>query len=189
MTGLEVQARAEYILDDTIDLNDVLTGINLGLHDLAVEAPRMGIEELILAASNRSVTIPSDCLSIDQIFIGSAELEELDSPFSQDTTATGTPKDYFLVGNELRLFPLADAQYTVSLLVQKDYGVVTDLSQEIVNLPVQFHMALVYWLLSQFKYYDDELEEASFYTNEYYRYRTSLKTYQENRTNYSAGIT
>ncbi len=45
-------------------------------------------------------------------------------------------------------------------------------------------MALVWWVVSAFGYYDDELGEASYAFDEYLRYRGALKTYQENRASY-----
>jgi hypothetical protein len=187
MTGQQIKTRAEFLLEEEFETLDAIELINLGLNDLSLEAPRTDILDLTVDAMNRSVTIPSDCLSIDQVWMSGVELGETDSPFS-NLDVQGTPKSFFLVGNQLRLFPLTTTQQSLSLLVQRTYGSITDLSEEIVHLPAEFQMGLVFWLVSQFKYYDDEIEEGSYYTQEYYRYRNALSLYQRNRTNYSSSM-
>ena len=187
MTGQQIKSRAEYIIDEEIETLDAIEMINLGLNDLSLEAPRIDIIDLSLNALSRSVTIPSDCMSIDQVYLGSSELGELDSPFSVDPSLQGKPNSFFLVGGELRLYPLTPEAQGLSLLVQRSYGSITLLTDEILYVPSQFQMGLVFWVLSQFKYYDDEIEEASYYTQEYYRYRSALTQYQHNRTGYTTG--
>jgi hypothetical protein len=184
ITGRTIVSRAEYMVDDDIDTTDALEIINLGIYDLSVEAPKKGLESIALLASTRSIVVPSTCISVESVFIGSNELEELDIPFTEDQLATGTPSKFFLVENTLMLYPLSNAAQTVNLLVQKSYTPLTTLDEEPIDIPDQYRMGLVFWLLSHFKFFDDESTEASYFTKEYWRYRAALKSHQDNRSGY-----
>lgn len=184
LKGTDILKRAEYLVDDEIDPTDALPIINLGLDDLSLEAPRADKATVVITAGSSSIALPSNCLSINQVWKGTRELGEEYSPFSHDETVTGVPSKFALVGNLLTVYPTPTVDTTLKLLVLKSYTPLNTLDDVPVDLPEQFHIALIFWLLSNFKYFDDETQDASYFLKEYWRYRIALKDYQENRSGY-----
>lgn len=184
MTGQQILNRANYLIDDEVDSTEALEVINLGLKDLGLEASFEEVITLTIEAGSQIADLPLGCLGVDEVYLDSQELEYTNKPLKESKTATGTPSRYYLTSNQIKVFPIPPATVELDLLIQRGYSSISSLSEEPTDLPEEFHMALVWWVVSAFGYYDDELGEASYAFDEYLRYRGALKTYQENRASY-----
>lgn len=184
MTGTEILARAEYLIDDDIDVVEALEQINLGILDMSLEAPFEDSVTLVLAEGERHVDVPSDCVEIIEVRVSGVEIGAAISPFSNDSTAEGTPSEYYVLGEELKLYPLADAAYNVDILFLSAYTELSALT-ETPDIPARFHWALVNWLAAQFRTSDEEEGSSDRFMSKYYDYRARLKMYQQSRSAYS----
>lgn len=180
MTGTEIVARANYLVDDEIDDTEALAEINLCLDDLSLEAPFEDTDQQTLAADTRSITVPSELISLIEVYLDGVKMEPASSPFEIASDLEGTPSKYYLLGDTLNFYPLNDTEATVDLLFVSAYTPIAALANT-PNVPARFHMGIVNWLADKFKIMDDEMDNAAKFQGEYYRYRAALALYQQNR--------
>lgn len=183
MTGTEIVARANYLIDDEIDEVEALAELNLAIADLSLEAPFEDTYQATLAVDTRSITVPSDLVALTEVRVDGVQTGAATSPFATAADEEGTPSYYYLLGNTLNFYPLNNvtAGVTVDLLFLSAYTSLSSLS-ETSDIPLLFHMALVYWLADKFKLMDDEPNAASTYLMKYTDLKMKLKLYQETRT-------
>jgi len=183
MIGTAIVTRANYLVDDEIDLTEALAELNIAIDDMSLEAPFEATAQFTLAADARSVTVPVTCLGLLEVRVDGVKIGAAKGPFSIASDVTGTPSSYYLLGDTLSFYPLNDTACTVDILFSSGYASMTTISES-PSIPTRFHQGLVYWLVSQFKSMDDELNASAAYQLKYERYKAGLMFYQANRSVY-----
>jgi len=186
MTGTQILARANYLVDDTIDSAEALSIINEGLQSLSQEAPYVKVESLTITPPDNSVAIPDNVIEILWVKINQVKLEEVE-PESEDPTVTGTPSKYAVENGNIVIYPLPEADddpITLKVSVKSGYTALASLNSTPSDLPAAFHMALAYFLAIHFRFNDEDADWVKLSRSEYYNLVNGLMTYQNTRSGY-----
>ncbi len=187
-TGSDVLAQAKYLVDDVVESPQALSIINNGLDDLAVEAPPVKTHIIILPANNRTAPLPDDCISVIAVKRRGKDLDEM-FPGDYDPERTGANvMEYAVVGNLIEFAPLPTTENELLLVYHGDYGHLVDIGTAISELPRHFRMGLVFWLAMHHRFNNEDRDWSILMSDEYHRYRTALRQYQDNRGGYGTPV-
>lgn len=132
---------------------DTLTGfINDAYYDICSRQPWPFLEALATVntvANQVTLDVPADFDKAIRLVIDSeaarlepARADDIYSRFNGALTDTGLPVAYYFVGNEVRLYPIPDAAYTITLYYLKvPAALATNTDTPI--LPTKHHRAIV----------------------------------------------
>lgn len=183
MTGTEILARANFLVDDDIDSTEALAEINRCLEDLSKDAPFEDTHQATLAVDTRAITVPTDLVSLLEVYVDGTKIGAAISPFATAAADTGTPGSYYLIKDSLNFYPLndIDAGCTIDLLFLSGYTALTALT-ETPDVPPNYHIALVFWLCDKFKVMDEEPDAANSFLGKYLTEKVKLQEYWQNRS-------
>jgi len=174
--------RAEYLIDDEFEPINSVDLVNDCLDDLSIEAPYEDRVTLVVNRASNSVALPSNLTSISGIYYGNKQLKPIKDLGTFDELATGSePAYYYILAGNILLYPLVDSAYSIKIMFQSGYGNISSVEDDLPSsLPSKFHKIVMWYLITQYRIQDEELDEVQLYGTEYYKQRNALKLYLEN---------
>lgn len=169
-TQIENQARQMYnaVGDSFFPQDMILNIIYQAQLEMGVEVDF--IEETFSTTSvvaQREYTYPDNTVSIKRIEYAGVKLNKVelkDDPKTSTTEASGTPDSYAIWNDVVILFPTPDtASDTIKMFTHQRASAVTTTS--VLNIPAQYHMAIVDLILSVFFAKDKDRQMSIFHRN------------------------
>jgi len=169
-TQIENQARQMYnaVGDSFFPQDMILNIIYQAQLEMGVEVDF--IEETFSTtsvAAQREYTYPDNTVSIKRIEYAGVKLNKVelkDDPKTSTTEASGTPDSYAIWNDVVILFPTPDtASDAIKMFTHQRASAVTTTS--VLNIPAQYHMAIVDLILSVFFAKDKDRQMSIFHRN------------------------
>lgn len=184
MTGNDILKRTNYMVNGEIENQDALDGINLALDDLSIEAPRMEILSLTVPANTRTITLPTDLLSLEELWYTNVEMTEVENILKLDPTVTGIPSRYQVIGRTLYVHPIPTVETILTAPSKLGYDHIVDLTVSPTTVPERFHLGICYFLAYMFWSNDEEDLMMDAMEQKYEKYKYALAQYQNNVSGY-----
>lgn len=169
-TQIENQARQMYnaVGDSFFPQDMILNIIYQAQLEMGVEVDF--IEETFSTtsvAAQREYTYPDNTVSIKRIEYAGVKLNKVelkDDPKTSTTEASGTPDSYAIWNDVVILFPTPDTTGdAIKMFTHQRASAVTTTS--VLNIPAQYHMAIVDLILSVFFAKDKDRQMSIFHRN------------------------
>lgn len=189
-TQIETNARNMYnaIGDSFFSQDEILTL----MYNACIELTR---ESLLIertysttsVASQQEYAFPSDTIALKRVTYNGKKLKPITlreddsiTGLNQSTTATATPQYYFLWNNTISLRPIPAASGdTIKIYSYNEPA--TIVVSSVLEIPTQFHMDLVYYIVSEMAAKDSNFTAAQYYQTKWEKSRLAAKRWAKKK--------
>lgn len=137
-------------------------------------------------ANQQEYSFPTSTISIKRITYDGKKLKPITfreddtiTGLNQSTTSTGTPQYYYQWNDTIYLRPIPTDVATLKIFTYNEPQVITTAS--VLEIPVQFHMDLLDYIVSEMAAKDSNFEAAQYYANKWEAAKMSIKKWQKKR--------
>ncbi len=137
-------------------------------------------------ASQQEYSYPTSTISIKRITYDGKKLKPITmreddaiTGLNQSTTSEGTPQYYFVWNETIYLRPIPSSVATLKIFTYNEPSELTNTST--LEIPTQFQMDLVDYIVSEMAAKDSNFEAAQYYANKWERSKMDIKKWQRKR--------
>lgn len=137
-------------------------------------------------ASQQEYAYPTSTISIKRITYDGKKLKPITmreddaiTGLNQSTTSEGTPQYYFVWNDTIYLRPIPSSVATLKIFTYNEPSVLTISST--LEIPTQFHMDIVDYIVSEMAAKDSNLQFAKYYADKWERSKLDIKKWQRKR--------
>lgn len=137
-------------------------------------------------ASQQEYSYPTSTISIKRITYDGKKLKPITmreddaiTGLNQSTTSEGTPQYYFVWNETIYLRPIPSSVATLKIFTYNEPSEITTTST--LEIPTQFHMDLVDYIVSEMAAKDSNLDIAKWYAEKWEKSKLDIKKWQRKR--------
>jgi len=137
-------------------------------------------------ASQQDYTYPTNAIALKRVTYEGRKLMPISlreddqiTGLNQATTATGTPRYYFIWNSVISLRPVPTGVGTLKIYTYNEPSVITNTS--VLEIPVQFHMDLIDYIVSEMAAKDSNFQAAQYYQQKWEQAKLNVKKWQKRR--------
>lgn len=137
-------------------------------------------------ASQQEYSFPTSTITIKRITYDGKKLKPISmreddaiTGLNQSTTSEGTPQYYFIWNETIYLRPIPSSIATLKIFTYNEPSQI--LTSSTLEIPTQFHLDLVDYIVSEMAAKDSNFTAAKYYADKWERSKTDVKKWQKRR--------